>query len=103
MVNIASLQNKMTDLTNDVYAQMSDHICLVETWLNPDTDYNFDIPERTFDHVPIGKGKGCGIFSLASRYVTQPNQKFANEKYQLMSILDETNLNQPYQIVLVYA
>ena len=67
MLNIASLQNKIIDLTNDVYAQVSDHICVVETWLSPNTRNNFNIPGRNFDHVSIGKGKGCGIFSLESR------------------------------------
>ena len=67
MVNIASLSNKIIDLKNDVYAQVSDHICVVETWLDPNTNYIFDIPGRSFDYVPIGKGKGCGIFSLESR------------------------------------
>ena len=72
MVNVASLANKIIDLTNDVYAQVSDHICVVETWLSPNTvspntSYNIDIPGRNFNHVSIGKGKGCGIFSLESR------------------------------------
>ena len=67
MVNIDSLQNKIIELTNDVYAQVSDHICVVETWLSPNTRNNFNIPGRKFDHVSIGKGKGCGIFSLESR------------------------------------
>ena len=72
MVNVASLANKIIDLTNDVYAQVSDHICVVETWLSPNTvspntSYFFDIPGRSFDHIPIGKGKGCGIYSLGSR------------------------------------
>ena len=46
MVNIASLQNKLIDLTNDIYAQVSDHICVVETWLNSNTKYNLNIPGR---------------------------------------------------------
>ena len=46
MVNIASLQNKLIDLTTDVFAQKSDHICTVETWLDPDKDYSFFIPGR---------------------------------------------------------
>ena len=46
MVNIASLQNKLIDLTNDIYAQVSDHICVVETWLNSNTEYSLNIPER---------------------------------------------------------
>ena len=103
MVNINSLQNKIVDLTNDVYAQVSDHICVVETWLNTNTDYDFNIPGKTFDHVPYGKGKGCGIFSQSSRHLSQQKQKVAKEKYQLMSIVDETNQSHPYQLVLVYA
>ena len=103
MVNINSLQNKIIELTNDVHGQVSDHICVVETWLEANTDYSFNIPGRNFDHAPIGKGKGCGIFSLTTRHLPQPKQKVANEKYQLMSILDETNPILPYQIVLVYA
>ena len=46
MVNIASLQNKLIDLTNDIYAQVSDHICVAETWLNSNTEYSLNIPER---------------------------------------------------------
>ena len=46
MVNIDSLQNKIIDLTNDVFAQVSDHICVVETWLSPNTAYSFNIPGR---------------------------------------------------------
>ena len=46
MININSLQHKVIDLTKDVYAQMSNHICVVETWLKPSSDYNIKIPER---------------------------------------------------------
>ena len=46
MVNINSLPKKIIDLTNDVYAQAADHICIVETWLDPNTNYSFEIPGR---------------------------------------------------------
>ena len=49
MVNISSLQNKLIDLRNDIYAQVSDHICVVETWLNSSTEYSLNIPGR-YDH-----------------------------------------------------
>ena len=91
MINIASLQNKIIDLSNDVYAQVSDHLCVVETWLQQNTDYQFNLPEKTFDHVPYGRGKGCGIFSKKSRILSQQKKKVAREKYQLMSIIDEAN------------
>ena len=46
MVNIQSLENKVVDLTQDVFASNADHICLVETWLKKNKDYNFKIQER---------------------------------------------------------
>ena len=46
MININSLQHKVIDLTKDIYAQMSNHICVVETWLKQNSDYNINIPER---------------------------------------------------------
>ena len=49
MVNISSLQNKLIDLRNDINAQVSDHICVVETWLNSNTEYSLNIPGR-YDH-----------------------------------------------------
>ena len=33
MANVASLRNKMIDITNDIQANASHHICVVETWL----------------------------------------------------------------------
>ena len=46
MLNIQSLQNKLTELKNDVYAKYSDHICLVETWIDPLVEKHFHIPGR---------------------------------------------------------
>ena len=46
MLNIASLKNKIIDLKSDIHAQVADHICVVETWIDPNTTYNFDIPGR---------------------------------------------------------
>ena len=46
MLNIASVQRKLIDLTNDVYAQASDHVCVVETWLSSNTEYSLNIPGR---------------------------------------------------------
>ena len=103
VMNIDSLQNKILDLTNDVYSQVSDHVCVVETWLEKDKEYGFEIPGKTFENAPNGKGKGCGIFSSTSRKIYKPVQKIIEEKYQIMSIIDETNPCHPYQMVLVYA
>ena len=46
MVNIQSLKTKIVDLMNDNFASRSDHICLVETWLNKDKKNNLNIPNR---------------------------------------------------------
>ena len=46
------------------------------------------------------------IQTLYQNYVSSPigrNQGVAHEKYQLLSIVDETNPVIPYQMVLVYA
>ena len=41
MINIQSLENKTIDLKNDIYATKADHICVVETWLDPKRETNF--------------------------------------------------------------
>ena len=46
MVNIQSLENKIIDLTNDIYASKSDHVCVVETWLKKNKKNNLNIPDR---------------------------------------------------------
>ena len=84
-----------------VYASKADHICIIETWLEPNNDKNLNIPERTFSHASYGRGKGCGIFSLSTRKVSKQNTVI-KEKYQIMSMIDETNKNFPYQVILVY-
>ena len=58
---------------------------------------------RTFDHASYGRGKGCGIFSLSTRRIAPTRHKISKEKYQLMSIVDTTIKDHPYQLVLVYA
>ena len=87
MINIASLQNKIIDLSKDVYAQVSDHLCVVETWLQQNTDYQFNLPEKTFDHVPYGRGKGCGIFSKESRILSQQIKKISYFLLQIYNCL----------------
>ena len=74
---------------------------MVETWLEKNNDKNLSIPERTFSHASYGRGKGCGIFSMSNRKILTQNT-ITKEKYQIMSMIDETNKDLPYQIVLVY-
>ena len=64
----------------------------------------FDSPNcRIFDHVPRGRGKGCGIFSSSSRNPPQSKHKVAKDLYQLMSFVEKNDQTNPYQLVLIYA
>ena len=63
--------------------------------------YRFYFCYRSFDHASYGRGKGCGIFSSSSRIMSPQNQKVITDKYQLMSLVDNSSI--PYQLVLVYA
>ena len=56
---------------------------------------------RTFSEASNGRGKGCGIFSLSSRKMSNETTVI-KEKYQLMTVVDKTVPNFPYQVVLVY-
>ena len=76
---------------------------MVETWLETNKVHSFNIDGRTFDDTSYGKGKGCGISSLASRKLSQTKHYIAKPKYQTMSIIDETNVGNRYQVVLVCA
>ena len=71
-----------------VYASKADHICIIETWLEPNNDKNLNIPERTFSHASYGKGKGCVIFFLSTK-------KFQNK------ILSQKKSTKSCQVVLV--
>ena len=80
MVNIQSLENKFIELTNDLYATKLDHICVVETWLDHNSNNNLSIPGRTISHASYGRGKGCSMFSLLTRKISGQNA-IAKENY----------------------
>ena len=56
---------------------------------------------RTFIKASKGRGKGCGIFSLSSRKLSHETTVI-QENYQLMSVVDETVLENAYQLITVY-
>ena len=58
MANVDSLRNKLIDITTDIQANASHHICVVETWLERNKEYNLNIPGR---YVLIGFVKRCQI------------------------------------------
>ena len=98
VLNISSLSKHFIDLKLDNYAQNSDNICVVETWLDPEKHNisNFNIPEKSFEHVSLGRGKGCGVYSPADKNFTSINKVMKNN-YQILSMTDER-----VQIVLTY-
>ena len=92
------LSKHFEDLKLDNYAQKADHICVVETWLHPNTfDSDFPMAGRSLDHSSYGRGKGVGIFS---EYLKQNccTAKIAKEDFQMISIIDS---NQS-QLIVVY-
>ena len=98
ILNIRSLSKHLIDLNHDMYAQKSDHICVVETWIDPDNVdiTEFQMPGRQFDHASIRKGQGCGIYSIDSKHDSE-KVKVAKEKYSMISFI-----NGNVQFVLVY-
>ena len=98
VLNIRSLSKHLIDVRQDMYAERSDHICLVETWLDPaQTNITkLQLAGRSFDHASLGKGKGCAIFSTTSRN-SNFSGKIVTEKYQILSIIAKE-----VQLVLVY-
>ena len=56
---------------------------------------------RSFDHVPRGRGKGVGVFSLSSKEPPLSKHKIGKDLYQMMSFID--NQFHPYQLVIIYA
>ena len=97
ILNIRSLSKHFLDICHDMYANKSDHICLVETWLDQlITNQNFQMPGRNFEHASSGKGKGCATFSSTSRK-SLDSGAVVKETYQMLSTID-----QDVQLVIVY-
>ena len=98
VLNVRSLRKHFDDLIIDMFAQKSDHICMLETWIDPETvdPDDFVMDGRNFDHASLGKGKGCGIFSINSKQ-NLGNLKVVKEKYQMLSIIDGS-----LQLIMVY-
>ena len=86
VVNIRSLYKHFIDLERDIFAQRSKHICIVETWIEPETTVDFQISGKSFHHASFGKGKGCAVFSESSKQ--NNNVEIATEKFQLLSFID---------------
>ena len=98
VLNVRSLSKHFIDLKTDMYAERSDHICIVESWIDPETHFidDFNMPGRSFEQSSIGRGKGCGVYSKNSKNVDCV-ARIAKESYQMISIVDGN-----IQLVLLY-
>ena len=61
MVNIQSLENKLIDLEQDIFAQKSDHIIIVETWIKKNKKSNVNISGRLVRFLVLLQNKGKKI------------------------------------------
>ena len=71
-----------------MFVLKSDHICLVETWMNPQKSNEpvYEMPERSLEHASFGKGKGCAIFSVDTKRESCAPVKVIKVMYQMMSL-----------------
>ena len=98
VLNVRSLAKHFFDVCQDMYAQRSDHICLVETWIQPEgnaTD-QLTMTNRSFEEASVGKGKGCCIYTQIPKKATSV-EKILEDAYQVLSIVDEK-----IQLILCY-
>ena len=58
-INIRSFFKHQKDLLCDIYAQNSNCLCLVETWIDPSHSVDHDFTDKVFYAASKGKGKGC--------------------------------------------
>ena len=98
VLNVSSLTKHFIDLKLDVYAQKSDNICVVETWLDTEEQNinRFQIPGKLFEHASFDKGKGCGIFTPVSKD-SKTFDKVKKNSFQLLSMIDGC-----IQLILAY-
>ena len=98
VLNVSSLTKHFIDLKLDIYAQRSDNICVVETWLDTEKQNvnNFQMTGKSFEHASFDKGKGCGIFTPLSKD-SKTFAKVMKSKFQLLSMIDGC-----VQLVLAY-
>ena len=93
--NIFSLRNKMADLQADILPQQSEFICLVETWLEENSEMHW--PGKTFHQVSAGRGKGVCLFAPQNGNYRILGSVCTNN-YQILSVL----IKQEIQLFIVY-
>ena len=94
--NSMNLNYHMLDIQTDIYANQSDLICLVETWMDPDHPLLWTGKE--LHHASLGSGKGvCAYAPQANTDYIFKGAK-VHENFQLMSFI----LMDKIQIFIVY-
>ena len=94
-INIRSFKKHEEDLMVDLCAKRATYLCLVETWIKPDTNAVSPFQDKSLHHASYGDGKGCCVIvpktnELISKEVT--------ETFQLISF----KLLEKYQVIVLY-
>ena len=83
--NCANLNHHMLDVQTDIYANQSDLICLVETWMDPDQPLLWT--GKNLFHSSLGNGKGVCV------YAPQTNEDYifkgakVHQNFQVISFI----------------
>ena len=93
--NICSIWNKMGDLQSDILPQQSDYICLVETWLEENSEMHW--PGKKFYQVSAGRGKGVCLFAPENGNYRILGSVCKNN-FQILSVL----IREEIQLFIVY-
>ena len=92
ILNINRLIPHLIDLEHDIYATKSDIVCVVETWMDSNNEWNINSQLGTFFSCSAGMGKGVGAF--LPKNSKQPNY-FCQNDYQILTtkFKYDSNLN----------
>ena len=97
-LNIFSLLKHLEDIKADWALLKSDIICLTETWIQPDSDFDFGIDGYNVFLNNIGFGKGIAIYAKSSfSHVLNSNgegfqiTKMTSEKMDVICIYRSEN------------
>ena len=94
-VNAMDLNKHIKDIQTDIYANQSDLICLVETWLEQPINWE----EKKIYHASYGNGKGVCIYAPSNSEDYEFKGMGCTEKYQFISLLVKSK---SIQLFLLY-
>lgn len=94
-INCQNFNHHQLDVKNDILAQQSNIICVVETWMNPDQPIEW--PGKHATYASYGNGKGVCVYYTPNQAPFIVGTK-CSEKYQLISVIVKENI----QLFLIY-